>query len=255
MGKIISIGDIHGSKSWKDNFLIKDGKVTLQGPSIEKVIFVGDYVDSFTYTDTEIRENLLEIIDFKQRYSDRIILLIGNHDIQYMNPSPKSQCTGFRPTMLHDLYDIFKINRNLFQFAHLEEDIEGDRVLWTHAGVTNNWYGELLADVRHENYRFKDLFAEILDREYRIDEILNLALEVNLDLLYKIDQESGGIDINASPIWVRPNTLMEDPLLGYDQVVGHTPVMDIKIKFSKLETVYFIDTQEYGNQSILHFDI
>jgi predicted phosphodiesterase len=253
MKRIVSIGDIHGTKSWKDNFLIENGKVILQGPSIEKVIFVGDYVDSFSYTDIEIRENLLEIIDLKKRYPDQVVLLIGNHDIQYMNPSPKSRCSGFRSTMLHDLYDIFKENRSLFQFAHYESDVEGDQVLWTHAGVTNGWFGELLDSVRHKNYRFKDLFEEILNREYKIDEILNLAFDVNIDLIYNVDQESGGIDLNASPIWVRPKTLIEDPLFGYDQVVGHTPVMDIEIKFSKVETIYFIDTQEYGNKSILHF--
>lgn len=255
MKKIISIGDIHGSKAWKDNFLIEERKVVLQGPSIEKVIFVGDYVDSFSCTDEEIRQNLLDIIDFKQRYPDRVILLIGNHDIQYMNPNYKRKYSGYRPTMMHDLYDIFNTHRGLFQFAHLEEDIEGDRVLWTHAGLTNSWYGELLMDVRHENYRFKDLFEEVLNREHRIDEILNLALEVNLDLIYNVDQDSGGIDLNAGPIWVRPETLMKDLIFGYDQVVGHTPVLDVQIKLAKLETVYFIDTQEYGNKSILHFDI
>jgi predicted phosphodiesterase len=251
MKKILSIGDIHGSNAWKRNFLEKEGKVVLQGPSIDKVIFVGDYVDSFSYTDEEIRENLLEIIDFKQRYPDRVILLIGNHDIQYMNPSYKRKYSGYRSSMMHDLYDIFKTHRSLFQFSHFEEDIEGDRILWTHAGVTNNWYGELLMDVRHENYRFRDLFEEILNRDHRIDEVLNLALEVNLDLIYNVDQDSGGIDLNASPIWVRPETLMKDPILSYDQVVGHTPMKDIEVRLSKLETVYFIDTQEYGNKSIL----
>jgi predicted phosphodiesterase len=251
MKKILSIGDIHGSNAWKRNFLEEEGKVVLQGPSIDKVIFVGDYVDSFSYTDEEIRQNLLDIIDFKQRYPDRVILLIGNHDIQYMNPGPISRCSGYRPSMMHDLYDIFKTHRSLFQFSHLEEDVDGDRVLWTHAGVTNGWYGELLVSVRNENYRFKNIFAEILNREHRIDEILNLAFESNIDLIYNVDEDSGGTDLYASPIWVRPETLMKDLIYGYDQVVGHTPMKDIEVRLSKLETVYFIDTQEYGNKSIL----
>jgi predicted phosphodiesterase len=255
MKKILSIGDIHGSSAWKENFLTEEGKVILSESSIEKVIFVGDYVDSFSYKDEEIRQNLLDIIDLKKRYPERVILLIGNHDIQYINPSPSSRCSGFRSTMFFDLHDIFKSNKDLFKFAHFESDIEGDKVLWTHAGVTNGWYNQLIGRLTKDNFRFKDEVKSILEREHTVDEILNFVYEINLNDIYFVDYHSGGIEEFASPIWVRPKVLIHDSLKGYDQVVGHTPLLDIDIRLTIGGTLYFIDTQEYGNKSILHFDI
>jgi hypothetical protein len=254
MKKILSIGDIHGSTKWKDNFLFIDGFITLQ-ESIEKVIFSGDYVDSFSHSNEEIKQNLLDIIDLKQRYPERVVLLIGNHDIQYVYPSPLSRCSGFRPEMIPDLYDIFSINRSRFKFAHLESDIDGDKVLWTHAGVTKGWYEELIETITDKSFRFREHFADILNRDHEIDEVLNLAYEMNLKNIYFADHHSGGSDEYASPIWVRPKVLVHDSLPGYDQVIGHTPIPDIDIKLTTSGTLYFIDTQEYGNASILHFDI
>ena len=69
--KTISIGDIHGRDIWKN----------VNPSKYDKIIFVGDYVDSFTISNTTILNNLLDIIEFKKSFKNKVILLLGNHDI------------------------------------------------------------------------------------------------------------------------------------------------------------------------------
>jgi hypothetical protein len=249
MKTIVSIGDIHGNPAWKDNFLFKDGKVILQGPSIEKVIFVGDYVDSFTISNTEILHNLKEIIDLKIRYPERVILLLGNHDIQYISTQ---RYTGYRPTMRPDLEQLFTEHSDKFQLAYLHISEEGKKTLWTHAGVTKPWYDEMIDRVIRKKYRHRELYLDILEREHTIDEVLNLALNLRTDNIFYVDNESGGYEAWASPLWVRPKTLKKLAIREYDQIVGHTPVMTINTEKTHYgDYVYFIDTQEYGDKSVL----
>ena len=77
--KIAIIGDLHGKNCYKK--LLKD-KID----SFDKIIFMGDYSDDswITFTDKEIVDNLKEVIEFKKKYKDKVELLIGNHDFQYI---------------------------------------------------------------------------------------------------------------------------------------------------------------------------
>lgn len=69
--RIQTIGDIHGRTCWKN----------LIDLSCDKIVFVGDYVDDYwPVTDEQIIENLLDIIQFKKDYADKVILLLGNHE-------------------------------------------------------------------------------------------------------------------------------------------------------------------------------
>ncbi|MFW5982989.1 MAG: metallophosphoesterase, partial [bacterium] len=96
--KTITFGDIHGLDIWKK---IADTEFLLKTPNApimdyDKYIFVGDYVDSFKKTNNEIYENLVEIIKFKKMYPDNVVLLWGNHDVQYLTSFKEHGCSGFR---------------------------------------------------------------------------------------------------------------------------------------------------------------
>ena len=70
--KIIAIGDCHGRKHWE--------RVVEEVKEFDKFIFMGDYFDSresISY-DTQIA-NFKKILEFKETYPDKVILLIGNH--------------------------------------------------------------------------------------------------------------------------------------------------------------------------------
>ena len=155
--KILSIGDIHGRDTWM--FLTHgspyeyniwktaveegapiDWDENLPFLQYDKIIFVGDYVDSFNVSNVRILHNLKEIIYFVKALGDKAEALLGNHDISYIVPN--QACSGYRPEMKPDLFKIFDENRDLFKMAHQEKDQEGKIWLWTHAGVTNEWHKE-----------------------------------------------------------------------------------------------------------------
>ena len=46
--KIITVGDLHGSPIWK----------TIRPDDWDRMVFMGDYVDSSDYSDKEIKQNL-----------------------------------------------------------------------------------------------------------------------------------------------------------------------------------------------------
>src|ERR1700748_2969021 len=104
--KHVIIGDLHGRTIWERvNF-----------SNYQKAVFLGDYVDSFTRSDGVILDNLKNIIALKKQYPEKIVLLLGNHDVQYLH-YPQYHCPGFRPCLQPELTNIFRSNRGLFQMA------------------------------------------------------------------------------------------------------------------------------------------
>jgi hypothetical protein len=246
--KILTIGDIHGRDLWKfythgSSYEYDLWKVSVEAGAdptdyefwkeytyaqVDKIVFVGDYTDSFNKTNEQILENLKEIILFKKALGDKVVLLLGNHDIQYIVPN--EICSGFRNEMQFDLGKLFKENIELFKIAHLEKGEDGSKWLWSHAGVTSGWYEkDLLRSMNNERYRFYSITSEFLEKEREVDEVINKAFEMRMGNLWNIDSHSGGIDMWAGPVWVRPFILNYWPLEGYNQIVGHTPQADVWI--------------------------
>jgi len=217
--KIISIGDIHGRQYWKEVDVTK----------YDKVIFVGDYTDQFPpMTDVEIETNLLEIIELKKNNPDKVVLLLGNHDIQYMFLDEGFGCSGFRPTMAQNLKMIFKHNKDLFQIAH-----QIDRYLWTHAGVSHGWYEYNKPDIERiqKEFNCKDL-ADTLNHM--------LSMKENR-LLHMVSRRRGGMYQFGGVTWADRVETMENYLDGYHQIVGHTPINQITLFGDEKGTIRYID--------------
>ncbi len=244
--KIITIGDIHGRKIWKNfvdiNYLL-NAEPDAAGfggfePEYDKYIFSGDYVDSFTKNNTEIRENLLEIIRFKTLYPNNVILLWGNHDTDYYLNKPwlplKNPVSGFRPEMHYDLFDIFYKYNTLFQFS-----FQIDNYLWTHAGVHYGWY----------HYVFTKAIKNEGWNDLTISEQLNNAFEIRLECLFDIDFYRGGSKRIGGPLWVDKKLISKKPLKNTHQIVGHNPVNQISTYNINNGTLTFCDIlhikQEY----------
>lgn len=85
--RIRVIGDVHGKSWWKS--LVKDID------EVDMIVFLGDYVDSYNISDEQIINNLLDIIEFKKSYEDKVILLLGNHEYNYISPYI-GYCSGYR---------------------------------------------------------------------------------------------------------------------------------------------------------------
>lgn len=121
MSKYNIIGDIHGRTSWKE--LVQDDCTN---------IFVGDYFDPYESTTFEdCMSNMNDIISYKEEHPNTI-LLIGNHDMQYLINENYS-----RKMIEHidDIKQFFEENKDKFQIAYNIDD-----VIVSHAGISIIWY-------------------------------------------------------------------------------------------------------------------
>lgn len=219
--KTIAIGDIHGRGIWQ---------YIIQKEDPDRVIFIGDYFDSFDISYLDQMYNFKQIVHFKKTSDKEVILLKGNHCLHYDQWARHvgEVYSGYQSVHSYDIMKEFEENEELFQIAHKQ-----DKFLFVHAGITAAW----LKDAKIEN---------------------NENLVDNINELYKHKPNSfafGGIRARGyldpygdnywqSPVWVRPRSLMQDSKeLGYVQVVGHTTqnCIDIKGK-STGGKYYFIDT-------------
>lgn len=211
---IIAIGDIHGRDTWKE---IKDGDT-------DQIIFIGDYVDPHRpIPDWEVLRNLEEIIAFKRSDPERITLLLGNHDAQYLH-YPLYSCSGQRADLQGTLGRVFQENKDLFQIAW-----QHDRYLVTHAGISQGWYDrhrETLSDFVEEN--LAAALNALHNSEYR-------------DILFEVGRARGGWHRYGGPIWADKSETRHDYLTDFHQVVGHSRVTDFEHYGDEISSITYID--------------
>jgi len=233
MKKIITFGDLHGQNVWRKtadiDYLMNVGFEDLDNhidTDYDYYVFVGDYVDSFTKTNDEIYENLLNVIKFKKMYPKKVILIWGNHDMQYLTSFEEHGCSGFRPEAYFDLHEVFRKNKDLFQLA-----FQIDNYLWTHAGIHRGWY----------EYEFPY-------KSNNVAEDLNTAFLENVKCLFDVGLLRGGFKNVGGPLWADRRKTMNKPLKDFHQIVGHTRVKEIKThNIDNKTSITFIDTMESNN--------
>ena len=205
--KILSIGDVHGKNTWAR---FEDIPQLIAGnfiPKYDKYIFVGDYTDSFEQSNVEIRENLDNIIAFKEKYPENVILLWGNHDIQYYLGPSKYRCSGFRSEVFYDLNELFRNKKHLFQLSY-----QYNNYIWTHAGINNIFYEELIEYLEVKGIRI----------ETNISETLNLLFDREDPIIFRVGHSRGGWYKAGGPLWSDHRDNVFDPLGGYHQIYGHS---------------------------------
>ena len=123
---IIVIGDVHGRTSWR--------KIVERHTGC-RFVFLGDYCDPYEKMPGEaVLDNLMEIIRFKQAHPDEVVLLLGNHDVHYIDYGAPL-CSRINLELAWQLREIFTEHADCFQCAHSERGI-----LFTHAGVSEAWF-------------------------------------------------------------------------------------------------------------------
>ena len=201
------IGDIHGRTNWKE--LVDEDCFN---------IFVGDYFDPYIFIPfVELQRNFQEIIDLKKRLPDKVILLYGNHDYEYL-PGISEESSRYDSLNASKITELLTENETLF---HGVAYAIGERYIVTHAGVTKPWVRRYL--------------TEAIDYlPGKMAEAINALWLTNKSAFgFKENAEPFdyyGESIAHSPIWVRPISL------GYCniykrtnviQIVGHSQVKSI----------------------------
>ena len=235
--KILTIGDLHGRTNW---FKFADISMVYDKPNLpldyDMYIWTGDYCDSFTESNMNILDNLKKLVEFKTNYPDNVILLLGNHDLQYMYPLSIRQefysCSGFRPEAYWDLNIFFNENKDKFQMAYQYENY-----IWSHAGIHIGWY-----------------MTEFPYTSTKIANDLNVAFNHNLKCLFDCGMRRGGNKKQGGPFWADKIETWTKPIKGYHQIVGHTATKDIVTHFPykrKDTSITYVDCVEYDKYYIL----
>jgi len=126
--KTAVVGDIHGRLEVMED--------VLDTADYDRIVFVGDYVDSFSRTKLD-QLQCLELALAAHNGED-VICLRGNHEESYLDPDYR--CSGWNPVMDTHFLDKKEAVRALPAYTWV------DGILITHAGVSKHFLDEVLYD-------------------------------------------------------------------------------------------------------------
>jgi hypothetical protein len=209
--RIIGIGDIHGRTTWKQ---------IVEKETFDKVVFVGDYFDTHDDVSPEQqKQNFRDIVAYKKANMDKVVLLFGNHDYHYLRTVTETY-SGYQQFQKVDISEMLHqaIDEDLLQMCFVFGN-----VIYSHAGITETWCNNNLVQIESIEDSVNELF-KYKPQAFRFTPGENYS--------------NHGDDVEQSPIWVRPVSILNDKVNGYIHVVGHTT--QDKIVFT--DAVILIDT-------------
>lgn len=219
--KTIFVGDIHGVQTWK--YIVNTQK-------FDRIVFVGDYFDSFDIKGDDQINNFLDLIAYKESTDKEVIFMIGNHDHHYFASVGYTGTSGYQWHFEQSISHVLENNKRHLQMAY-----QFDNILCTHAGVSEvfmdevfgkgDWKIDNIANDLNDLWKYKPLSFCFDSRSY----------------------DSTGDSVTQSPIWIRPRSLQkasqEIKKHGIIQIVGHTSQHQIDIKGKSTGgKYYYIDT-------------
>lgn len=228
--KILIIPDIHETSYYK-SYLDKVN-------DYDKIIFLGDYFDYHgKKPDGDACANFREICEFKRKYNDKVDMLIGNHDNTYISDD---MTNSFQYVNEAKIEKVLRENFDLLKIA-----VEYDGYVFSHAGIS---------DIFLYMYGMADNVNGIIVLHDDAIQMLNDKLKENQIFGYSpFDMSGYGDDKTASPLWIRPNALINHSAFA-KQVVGHTAVVKDAAAFYKLKDHYFIFTDTVEHNCIIEID-
>ena len=213
--KILIIPDVHGRTFWKP---------ALETGDYEKIVFLGDYTDPYEMegiTNRDALKNFKSIIAFKQQNPEKVVLLLGNHDLHYYSEYYYELTGGVRYDSVSAvaLQRLFTKYHSFFQLAW-ETDWGSKHYLFSHAGVTQSWLKRNMELIRKPD-------AQHLNHLLLSNEGLNSLAQVG--------QMRWGYYPSGSMVWADVSELLvSPPIIDTYQIVGHTMQFDGPIITDKL---------------------
>ena len=207
--------DVHGRDFWENIIDTYNGEIP--------VIFLGDYLDPYKeegVTDKDAEKTFKKIWDFKEKWGDKVILLLGNHDLSYYDYYFRT--CRFSNENAEWYCNFLKENINKFKISHSIINNE-KTIIFSHAGIHPLW-------LKYNNLEQK------FDSEY-----INNIFENNPNLFYQYTYYRGGYKRAGSPIWsdIREYVTLDEEKVPEDvlQIVGHTQLITDTLTFNNVTCI------------------
>lgn len=200
--KILVIWDVHGRKYWKD---------AVDNIEHDFVVFIWDYFDSWSISPDEQIRNFIDICDYQKKTKD-VVLLIWNHDFHYNNTIWDAY-SWYKIQYDDEIWDVIDDHRK-----HMQYVFELEWYLFSHAWVSKTWCEKIW-------------WFDVVAINKCKDELMWYQRE---DMSWCWEHRA------QSPIWIRPNALMDDAVEWYIHVVWHTTNIE-----SPSWDFVFVDTPWY----------
>lgn len=213
--KVLTIPDLHGRNNWK----FWSDKLEY----VDKAVFLGNYVDGpqNEVPDNVVIQNLMEIIELKNQFPEKIVLLFGNHDLQYYFKDTEYQSRVknllYRESYAEQLKNIFTQNESIFTVSFQDKNF-----LWTHGGfgnmATRFFFGAILktVDVDKYSYVINEMFARKHSDIFSVSGMKKMPKTAERGFIFGADYQEVSTDL----------------VLKLHQIVGHNPVKKISTKFN-----------------------
>lgn len=241
--QVLVIPDIHGRTYWKE--------ATAKYPDLP-VIFLGDYLDPYSHegiTPEDALANFKEILAFKKANKDRVTLLIGNHEVHYLDTAlwfsrKDTVNAGYIQQLLYE-------NLPLFQMA-AHAKVGGKTYLFSHSGIIEAWWKKHFPDTPTDVASICNALNAKMKDSATIVAFANDAL-MDIGKRRRGDAEAG------SCVWadVHEHSTKADFPAGTYQVFGHTQLWKkaiIKKRFADLDCRRaFLITQKGKSVGIVEF--
>ena len=226
--RVLCIGDLHCREIWKDI-------VSKEGNSCDKIIFLGDYTcpKEVKFNDpTDACGFLYEVLNFKDQYPEKVILLRGNHDCASLGyywarcwPQDHAKVQEYWQT--NDVKNWFLKNT---QWIYLIPDTN---IVCSHAGISEKFFENV------KKHWILNIDQSLVPGIVDINKIEPCELFAFTPC--KLSDYSG--ESATQPCtWIRPYTLLQYGIEGITQVVGHTPIEHI----CNLKDEILKDREKYG---------
>jgi len=219
-GKTIIIPDVHQNFYFLEKILEQH-----RLDEVDRFLFLGDFFDAKDcfFAPVDALEKTLRIVaELIKRCRDKVVLLLGNHDVLYFF---NRDGAGHAPETRNELQNYYGIPDrqkitlirslelsefwDLFQIAHYEQGY-----LCSHAGITLDHWSK-----RHS----------LLDNLDKLNRSLGLWLNEKGELsrLYRAGFARGGDMEKGGPLWLDWNREFTEEI-GLPQIVGHTVGADVR---------------------------
>ena len=214
---MIIIPDIHGRTFWKE--------AVEKAEENELVIFLGDYMDPYPkegISPEQTIRNLKEIISYRKSNKDNCILLLGNHDTEYLYGTTKVRVDYKN---FDKIKSIFYKNRKLFKIAHYIKTDNG-LLTFSHSFTSKGW----VKDVFNEDLYIDDVIDRLNDLHEK-DESTELRRILDI---YSWRRGGPAWEWCGSPIWADLTDLDfidRKPVIEFENVTqyfGHTQLREDK---------------------------